>query len=120
MIMSTQKIQFFLFLLLFSCGFTYAAEYTVETVPNMQKADARRFVSNPDGILGPQAESLINTRLDSLRQSTTAEIAVVGVGVRISNRFPTNYSPDGVSDKKRITTAYWYCLYSTSGKFVLK
>lgn len=77
--MSTQKIQLFLFLLLFSCGFTYAAEYTVETVPNMQKADARRFVSNPDGILGPQAESLINTRLDSLRQSTTAEIAVVAV-----------------------------------------
>ena len=113
MIMSTQKIQLFLFLLLFSCGFTYAAEYTVETVPNMQKADARRFVSNPDGILGPQAESLINTRLDSLRQSTTAEIAVVAVE-------STNYSPDGVSDKKRITTAYWYCLYSTSGKFVLK
>ena len=79
MIMSTQKIQLFLFLLLFSCGFTYAAEYTVETVPNMQKADARRFVSNPDGILGPQAESLINTRLDSLRQNTTAEIAVVAV-----------------------------------------
>ena len=77
--MSTQKIQLFLFLLLFSCGFTYAAEYTVETVPNMQKADARRFVSNPDGILGPQAESLINTRLDSLRQNTTAEIAVVAV-----------------------------------------
>ena len=81
--MSTQKIQLFLFLLLFSCGFTYAAEYTVETVPNMQKADARRFVSNPDGILGPQAESLINTRLDSLRQSTTAEIAGCG---RINRR----------------------------------
>ena len=45
----------------------------------MQKADVRRFVSNPDGILGPQAESLINTRLDSLRKSTTAEIAVVVV-----------------------------------------
>lgn len=77
--MSTQKIQLFLFLLLFFCGFTRAAEYTVETVPNMQKADVRRFVSNPDGILGPQAESLINTRLDSLRKSTTAEIAVVVV-----------------------------------------
>lgn len=58
--MSTQKIQLFLFLLLFSCGFTYAAEYTVETVPNMQKADARRFVSNPDGILArkPKVSSI--------------------------------------------------------------
>lgn len=71
------RIRLFLFLILFTYGMAPAAEYRVETVPNMQISDARRFVSNPDGILGPQAESLINTRLDSLRRRTTAETAVV-------------------------------------------
>lgn len=77
--MTIRKISLLLFTLILTLSFgtAQAAEYTVESVPQVQKADARRFVSNPDGILGPQAESLINLRLDSLRHRTTAEVAVV-------------------------------------------
>ncbi len=54
-----------------------AAIYTVQSVPNVQLQDARRFVTNPDGIISPEAENTINLGIAEVRDSATAEIAVV-------------------------------------------
>ncbi|MCD8287317.1 MAG: TPM domain-containing protein [Porphyromonadaceae bacterium] len=77
--MIRQKVTWILWLLLFSGNLLRAAEYKVEEVPNLQRTDERRFVTNPDGIIGVAAEASINARLYTLRQNTTAEIAVVAV-----------------------------------------
>lgn len=51
--------------------------YTPETVPNVQLADAHRFVSNPDGILSPRAEAEIDRICGDLRQRGLAEMVVL-------------------------------------------
>ena len=70
------------FLVLLLSSFTilsFAAGYTVQTIPNAQTANAKAFVSNPDGILKVETEEQINVLLDSLRTQTGAEVAVVAV-----------------------------------------
>ena len=57
----------------------WAVNYSVRTVPNVQVADERRFVSNPDRILSSEAVYSIDTMLYRLRQSGAAEVAVVAV-----------------------------------------
>ena len=57
----------------------FAVNYTPKTVPNVQKADYRRFVSNPDGILSESAVYTIDTMLLGLKQQRIAEVAVVAV-----------------------------------------
>lgn len=54
-----------------------ATAYDPDDVPNVQIGDSTRLVSNPDGILSPEAESSINTRLRAIRSESTAEVAVV-------------------------------------------
>ncbi len=54
----------------------YSQTYTIETVPN-QKVMANHLVSNPDGILSAGTEALLNQKLDSLEQITSAQVAVV-------------------------------------------
>ncbi|MFZ5972175.1 MAG: TPM domain-containing protein [Bacteroidota bacterium] len=54
----------------------YSQTYTIETVPN-QKVLANHLVSNPDGILSAETEALLNQKLDSLEQTSSAQIAVV-------------------------------------------
>ena len=56
-----------------------AATYSVESVPNVHLADSTRFVSNPDGILSPQAEAQANALLQKLMRETSAEVACVVV-----------------------------------------
>ncbi len=57
----------------------HAATYSPETVPNVYAADSTRLVSNPDGILSPQAEAQANQLLNALLRGTSAEFAVVCV-----------------------------------------
>ncbi len=54
-----------------------AQSYTPETVPNVQLTDARRFTSNPDGILSPATEAAIDRLCVDLRQKQLAEVVVV-------------------------------------------
>ncbi len=56
-----------------------AHAYRVEEVPNVQRADARRYVSNPDGILSDGTVARIDRICDSLRRAGTAEVAVVAL-----------------------------------------
>lgn len=74
------KRYFYILLLLLIGAFDMqAADYTVRSVPNVQLTDARRFVSNPDGILSSEAVYRIDTTLLSLRNRGVAEVAVVAV-----------------------------------------
>ena len=50
--------------------------YTVETVPNPQKAAIPGFVSDPDDILKPETEQIINVQIDSLWKVNDTEMAV--------------------------------------------
>lgn len=69
---------FLLTALLFCVGImAHAAVYSPEQVPNVQLLDSTRYLSNPDAIIEPGAEKLINSTLASIRANSTAEVAVV-------------------------------------------
>ncbi len=54
--------------------------YTVETVPNPQEAAIPSFVSDPDNILKPETEQIINVQIDSLWKVNNTELVVVMLG----------------------------------------
>ncbi|MBO7169070.1 MAG: TPM domain-containing protein [Rikenellaceae bacterium] len=54
-----------------------AEGYTIESVPNVQLADHRCFVSNPDNLLSSTAVDSVNRVLYALRDNGLAEVAVV-------------------------------------------
>lgn len=56
-----------------------AATYRVEEVPNVQRLDARRYVSNPDGILSEWTVARLDSLCGALRARGLAEVAVVAV-----------------------------------------
>lgn len=56
-----------------------AAKYTLDAVPNVQRLDRTRYVSDPDGILSPQAVATIDSVCASLRHRAIAQVAVVAV-----------------------------------------
>jgi len=70
-----------LFLIIFCslAGFASAVEYTVESVPNPITANAREFVSNPDGILKTETVQKMNEMIYALKTETSAEVAVAVV-----------------------------------------
>lgn len=57
----------------------FAKTYTVDEIPNVHLADSSLFVTNPDGILSPEAESAANTELRKIRRTTSAEAVLVVV-----------------------------------------
>lgn len=71
--------KLFIIILCSFAGLAYAAEYTVQTIPNPKAANAHAFVSNPDGILKAETVQQMNEYLDSLQAQTKAEVAVVAV-----------------------------------------
>ena len=72
--------------------------YGYEDIPNVQLHDARRFVSNPDGLLSTEAVYRIDTMLWSLRQSGRAQVAVIAVG-SIGNADPFDFLHTLISDE---------------------
>lgn len=57
----------------------FAGDYTPQSVPNVQRTDYRRFVSNPDGILSAPAVARLDSMLLALREERIAEVAVVAI-----------------------------------------
>lgn len=82
-----------------------AKTYTVKSVPNVQLQDARRFVTNPDGIISQEAENTINRAILHVKDSVTAQIAVVlieSIGYEDIDNFATDLFTQwgiGKSDK---------------------
>lgn len=69
-----------LMLLVVALGFSAEARsYRVGDVPNVQLADYRRYVSNPDGILSAEAVSAIDAICLSLKERGVAEVSVVAL-----------------------------------------
>lgn len=58
---------------------TLAATYRVEEVPNVQRMDARRYVSNPDGILSARTTARLDSLCGALRARGVAQVAIVAV-----------------------------------------
>ncbi len=56
-----------------------ARSYTPATLPNSQLTDARRFTTNPDGILTPATEAAIDGLCAEMRQRQLAEVVIVVV-----------------------------------------
>ena len=54
--------------------------YKVEDIPLAHLKDARRYVSNPDGILSPAVVSAIDSTLYALEHETGIQTLVVAVG----------------------------------------
>lgn len=75
----TMKRILLLALLLASFATLRARTYRVEEIPNVQLRDARRYVSNPDGILSAGATLRIDSICASLRERGLAQVAVVAV-----------------------------------------
>lgn len=69
-------VSFICFLFYFTC---IAATYSVNDVPNVHLADSTKFVSNPDGILSPEAVAKADKMLHNLMQQTSAEVVCVAV-----------------------------------------
>lgn len=78
--------------------------YTIETVPNDQLFDAGDYVTNPDGIISSDAEASINQIIQSIKDSTTAEIAVVllnSIGYEDIDNFATElFNHWGIGNKE--------------------
>ena len=67
-----------LLILALVCALTSAAKvYKVEEVPTVHIADRTRFVSNPDGIISPQAQAAADSTLSRIRRATSAEVVAV-------------------------------------------
>lgn len=54
-------------------------EWTIQTIPNVQKADRTQLVTNPDGVLSRSAVDSLNALLVPLKEQGLAEVAVVAV-----------------------------------------
>lgn len=56
-----------------------AATWTVSTVPNTQKSDARVFTSDPDDLIDPASQAEIDRLLYNAKQQLSAEIFIVAL-----------------------------------------
>ena len=74
-----KRIFLFSLLLVAVLGTATARTYRVGEIPNVQLRDARRYVSNPDGILSAEAVRRIDSLCGSLRERGLAQVAVVAV-----------------------------------------
>ena len=66
-------------LCLWPSGSRAAADYTIETIPNVRLSDRYNHVSNPDAIIRPDDVAQINRLLQTVEDSLGIEVAVVAV-----------------------------------------
>ena len=52
---------------------------SVESLPDPNIGNRHDFISDPYGMLSPEVKTLVNSRLDSLRNATTCEVGVAVV-----------------------------------------
>ena len=74
------KEKFIIFIVfLYSCLNVMARDYRPEEIVNPNLANRYEYVSDPEGRLSERTRSSVNARLQALRDSTTAEVAVAVV-----------------------------------------
>lgn len=80
-----------------------AREYGVRDVPNVHVADRTRFLSNPDGMISPAAQTMADSIMADVWNRTTAEVAAVAVesiGNTDANQFATELFEEWKIGKK--------------------
>ncbi len=61
------------------CTLVAAEVYTPQTLPNPHTLNRADYVANPDGILSPQAESMLNARCAQAERESEVEIVIVAI-----------------------------------------
>ncbi|MDE6028299.1 MAG: TPM domain-containing protein, partial [Muribaculaceae bacterium] len=75
--MKIKQITFLLVFLISAVFPTVAGEvYFPSSMPNVQLADRRQYISDPGNLLSPATTAEVNKRLYDLRQQTSAEVVV--------------------------------------------
>jgi len=74
-----RKILILIALLALGLNSLHAAVWTVSTVPNTQRMDARIFTSDPDDLIDPVSQTEIDRLLYNARQQLSAEIFVLAL-----------------------------------------
>lgn len=98
-----------LFILSFFClsgnVILQAKEYTIQEIPMVHLQDRTRYVSNPDGILSPNAVATMDSILYALEQKTGIQTLVVAVtGIEGGDCFDFThrlFNETGVGQKER-------------------
>ncbi|MDE5844261.1 MAG: TPM domain-containing protein [Muribaculaceae bacterium] len=93
----------FLFIILWSVLGMSAAVYEVKDVPNVHVADRTRFLSNPDGLISVQAQTIADSIMSDVWNKTTAEVtavAVESIGNQDANQFATKLFEEWKIGKK--------------------
>ncbi|MCM1517595.1 MAG: TPM domain-containing protein [Pseudoflavonifractor sp.] len=68
-----------------------AMAYTIDEIPNVHVADRTRYVSNPDGILSPEAQTRTDSIIADIWRTTSAEVVAVIVN-SIGDEDPTDFA----------------------------
>lgn len=71
-----KKVLIFLVLTIVAVTTLKSQVYTPQQMPNVNKENRYHFVSDPAGLLSPEATKIVNEKLWNLRQETTAEAVV--------------------------------------------
>lgn len=66
-----------LMLMVLFSAFTSRAEYSIADIPNVHISDSTRYVSDPAGILSPEAVRGLDGKLGNIWRTTSAEPVVV-------------------------------------------
>lgn len=74
-----KRFVILLLLVVTMVGVAEAKSYRVEDVPNVQLADHKRYVTNPDAILSDEAVATLDSICYSLRERGIAQLAIVAV-----------------------------------------
>ena len=72
-------MQRILFTLIMAVASLLAQAYTVDQIPNVHVENRTRYVSNPDGILSPQAQTQADSILSNIWRTSSAEAVAVVV-----------------------------------------
>lgn len=90
--MNTVILRFTLILAMLSCTFNELRALTIDEVPNVHVTDRTQYVSNPSGVLSPQAVNQLNSMIASLWANTSAELVVVAVDEVDSSMTPEEFA----------------------------
>ncbi|MDE5796597.1 MAG: TPM domain-containing protein, partial [Muribaculaceae bacterium] len=66
-------------LFILTCFYVSARVYRPSDMPNPNVSDRTAYISDPGNMMGARAKARVNSRLNTLRDSTTTEVAVAVV-----------------------------------------
>ena len=94
--------------LLVSIFVTLASQaMTVDEVPNVHVASRTRYVSNPSGVLSPQAEARLNRAIADLWDKSSVELVVVAIDSIDPSMTPEEFATALFETKTTDCSCWW-------------